>query len=131
MKTFYLGGKMGRLLLVSADKNFIELARLSFEESFGCEVVCSSNAKSAIRELTRRTDFNVIVSEYNLQGGSGIDILKYKMSQNLLMPFFLFTDETSLDLPYCPNSFVGIFKTNQFEKLCESIELILRKKSIP
>lgn len=119
---------MVKILLVSSDKDFIELARLSFEEKFGCDVICTLSANGAIGELKKVADFKVIISEYILQSGTGVDILKYKMSENLLMPFFLFTDETRLELPYCPDSFVGVFKKDQFEKLCNSVELILRKK---
>jgi CheY-like chemotaxis protein len=117
---------MGRLLLLSNDNDFLELMRLSFEEKFGCEVICSSSGKDGIRQLQRRVDFDVIVSDYNYDS---LELLRFKIASNIIIPYFFFTDERKIEAIYSPKSFVGIFRKNQFELLCGSIEYILRKKS--
>lgn len=118
---------MGRILLVSSDEDFLELVRLSFEERFGCEVICSPNDKDGIRQLQRRADFDVIVSEYNILPNNGFELLRFRTSSNMLIPFFIFTDATKMEILYSPNSFVGVFRKNQFTQLSDSIEYILRK----
>lgn len=112
---------MGRILLVDSDEHFLELARLSLEEKLGVEIVIASTAEEAVSILKKGIAFHLVISDYQK------DVLNFLISRNSSIPFFYFTDEKRIEIPFTPTMFLGVFRKNQFEQLCKSVELVLKK----
>lgn len=118
---------MRRILLVDSDSNFLELARLGLEENVGAEVVCATGVTEAVYQLNRGNKFDLIISEYILTDGTGLDLLRFQISQSSSIPFLFFTHASRLEIPYTSTGFIGVFGKNEFDQLCSSVKLILGK----
>lgn len=119
---------MKRILLVDSDDNFVDIARLSLEENTGAEVIRASGGNEAIHLLSKGNQFDLIISEYIMPLGTGLDLLKHQIYQSSSIPFFFFTHATRIEIPYSPKGFIGVFGKNQFEQLCTSINHIFSKR---
>lgn len=120
---------MKRILLVDNDENFVDIARISLEEKTGAEVIMASGGNEAIHLLSKGNRFDLIISEYDMPQGSGLDILKHEISRKSSIPFFFFTNTIRIEIPYSPLGFIGVFGKNQFVQLCASISHIFNKKT--
>lgn len=118
---------MGRILMVDSDSNFLELVRIGLEENIGAEVICSASVREAVYQLSKGISFDLIISEYILTEGAGLDLLRFQISQSSSIPFFFFTHASRLEIPYNSTGFIGVFGKNEFDQLCSSVKLILAK----
>lgn len=120
---------MKRILLVDNDENFVDIARISLEEKTGAEVIIASGGNEAIHLLSKGNRFDLIISEYDMPQGTGLDLLKHQLSRNSSIPFFFFTHAIRIEIPYSSQGFVGVFGKNQFVQLCTSTNHILNKST--
>lgn len=113
---------MKRILLIDRDEHFLELARLGLEERLGLEIVTLPSAEEAINLLKKEICFDLVISDYQEEA------LLYLVSKKSSIPFFYFTDEQRIEIPFTPTMFLGVFRRSQFKELCESVVHLLRKK---
>lgn len=112
---------MGKILLVNQDEDLLELVRLGLEDKTGEEVLIVKSAREAIGILNREYDFSLVVCDNQKE------VLNFLISQNSSVPFFYFTDDTSLEIPFTSTMFIGIWRKSQFPKMCDSATTILHR----
>jgi PAS domain S-box-containing protein len=78
------------LLLVDDEPALLEVARLFLERS-GEIAVTSAESPDRAFALLKETHFDVIVSDYEMPGMNGIDLLKTLRSAGNTIPFIIFT----------------------------------------
>lgn len=85
----------GRLLLLFVDdqRQSQESFRLYMEKNYRVSVVCASSAKDALDILHRR-DFDAVVCDSEMPGGSGVDLLRSMRSRGDDRPFILFAGKS-------------------------------------
>lgn len=78
-------------ILIADDEEFLqEIYEMILETEHPCQFVRVSNGDEAIKVLKENTDFDLIVSDYNMPGSNGGKIYLFnKEHQNI--PFFLFS----------------------------------------
>lgn len=113
---------MSKILLIDKDEHFLELARLSLEELLEAEILTVPTDTEALNILKKGLSFNLIISDYQKE------VLSHLVSKNSTIPFFYFTDEQRIEIPFTPTMFIGIFRKNQFKELCDSVIHLLKKK---
>ena len=113
--------KMGKILLVNQDKDLLELARLGLEEKTSEEVIVARTAIEAIGILNKAYDFSLVICD------NESEVLNFLISQKSTVPFFYFTDDISLKVPYTSYMFIGVWRKIQFLEMCDSVTSILRR----
>ena len=113
---------MKRILLIDMDEHFLELARLGLEERLGLEIVTLVSAEEAINLLKKEISFDLVISDYQEE------TLLFLVSEKSVVPFFYFTDEHRIEIPFTPTMFVGVFRRRQFKELCESVIHLMKRK---
>lgn len=83
---------MIRLLHVDDDRTFLELVKLYLEHS-GELVVDTAISGYTARERLRDRTYDAIVSDYNMPGCNGIELLRYVRRTDLRTPFLFFSDQ--------------------------------------
>ena len=78
------------VLYVDDDERQLDSCRFYFERSGGIRVDTTVSVKEAIDKLTEQ-QYDAIISEYQMPGMSGIDLLKKVRSSGNTIPFILFT----------------------------------------
>jgi len=79
-----------RVLHVDNDVGFLDVARQCLEEQSELQVDTALSIKEALEKL-RRSEYDVIVSDYQMSGKNGLDLLRELRRQGNDVPFILFT----------------------------------------
>jgi PAS domain S-box-containing protein len=104
-----------RVLHVDNDENFLRLSQQTLEREDDIEeVICATNNDDAIEYLFERdVDIDCIVSDYELDGGSGLDLLETVRERRQYLPFIVFTGTGSEDVA---SSAISSGATNYLQK---------------
>lgn len=99
---------VNRILIVEddADLRFIIQSRLS--ETFPIELVVVESGNKAIGVLKGDKNFSLIISDYMMPDGSGLDVLRFKVDQRLEIPFVFFTSTVDLYIPFNEADYLGV-----------------------
>jgi len=98
-----------RILFVSPDKERCRLARTHLNKPpHRLEVVTVASVKSAETNLGQNV-FDAVVSDFRLEDGTGLDLIKAIRSQGRLMPFFAFTAEDWAGVSLFSSGLSGIY----------------------
>ena len=119
---------MTRILFVEDDEYIREIYQLRLAKQFKAEVVCASSGKKAIAILKADTNFDVIISDYSMPDGLGIEVLGFKLSNSIDCPFIFFTNTFEPEIPFERNTYVEVVEKGKFDMLCQSVSLVIGKK---
>lgn len=114
-----------RFLLVEDDIQLRELfmEKLSYLFPAVVETACSGN--EAIKLLKKEVAYDVIVSDYVMEDGSGVDLLKFKVKSKIAIPFIFFTSTISPSIPFSSDEYM-IIEKSKFPSLCTEIKRLLK-----
>jgi PAS domain S-box-containing protein len=79
-----------RVLHVDDDAGFLAVAKQCLEEQSQFQVDTAQSAKEALKKL-KRSEYDVIVSDYQMVGKNGLELLKELRQKGNDVPFVLFT----------------------------------------
>ena len=88
-----------RILYVEDTDDLRELTTFVFLAHFQCEVVEAIDSQTAIEILKKDTNFDLIVSDYNMPGGKGDEIYKYIRQKKIAVPFVILSGNSLDDHP--------------------------------
>lgn len=123
---------------VEVRKTICELIQMEYT----CEVVESNSGQEAIAILQRDQSFDLVLSDYNMPGGSGGELYTFIKKNQIKVPFLLFSGRNIIEMPEFSTffeDFVGngkLLKPATGEELWEKIEYALnaaqyQKESTP
>jgi len=79
-----------RILHVDDDAAFLAVAKQCLEEQSQFEVDTALSAKEALKKL-KRSEYDAVVSDYQMPGKNGLELLKELRQEGNYTPFILFT----------------------------------------
>ena len=82
---------MKRLFIADDSESILNSLGQLFEYSFHCEVSMFSNGMQLIEALETRSLPDLIISDYCMPHGSGVDVWNFIQQRCLRTPFILFT----------------------------------------
>jgi len=122
-----------RILLIDDEEALLEIAKIFLEQEQGFEVETSLSAQDALDKL-KRDRFDVIISDYQMPGMNGIELLKKLKSAGDTTPYILFTgrgrEDVAIDALNNGASFYiqkGGDPKSQFAELVNMIEASARQ----
>ena len=122
-----------RILLIDDEEAHLEIAKVFLEQEQGFKVDTSLSAQEALDRL-KRERFDVIISDYQMPGMNGIELLKTLKSAGDTTPYILFTgrgrEDVAIDALNNGASFYlqkGGDATSQFAELVNMIETSARQ----
>jgi PAS domain S-box-containing protein len=122
-----------RILLIDDEEAHLEIAKVFLEQEQGFKVDTSLSAQEALDRL-KRERFDVIISDYQMPGMNGIELLKTLKSAGDTTPYILFTgrgrEDVAIDALNNGASFYlqkGGDATSQFAELVDMIEASARQ----
>ena len=87
-----------RILLVDEDKAFVEATKLFIEKIDPSYNVSIVDTASKAKKLLKKTNFDIIISDYLLPGKNGLDFLADLRSQGNKSIFIMFTGKATEDI---------------------------------
>jgi PAS domain S-box-containing protein len=122
-----------RILFIDDEEALLEIAKVFLEQEKGFKIVTSLSAQEALDRL-KRDRFDVIVSDYQMPGMNGIELLKKLKSAGDTTPYILFTgrgrEDVAIDALNNGASFYlqkGGDPKSQFAELVNMIETSARQ----
>jgi PAS domain S-box-containing protein len=122
-----------RILLIDDEKALLEIAKIFLEREEGFAVNASISAEEAL-DILKVDRFDVIVSDYQMPGMNGIELLKKLKSMGDATPFILFTgrgrENVAIDALNSGASFYlqkGGDVMSQFAELVNAIKISVRE----
>jgi PAS domain S-box-containing protein len=85
------------LLLVDDEPSLLEIGQAFLERTEGVRVTPAASARAALLEL-ERTQFDAVVSDYQMPEMDGIEFLREVRSRSRTLPFILFTGKGREDV---------------------------------
>lgn len=80
---------MAKILIVDDDKDLLDLMGESLD-SAGLDHDMATSAKQAL-DLLNRSEYDLVISDYNMPGETGLDLLRYVSSRYPETPFLMWT----------------------------------------
>jgi len=125
---------MASVLLIDSHPEFLKMAKRFLEKGDGLKVNSTSSAEEAIKCLNNKT-FDVIITDYELQGMNGIEFLKALRAQKNNTPVIIYAsasrDNVTIDAVRSGAEFF-LQKSNdprsQFTELRYIVEEIAKRK---
>lgn len=117
-----------KILYAEDDLLIREIVETLLIDELQARVDVASSGNEAIGLLLSSPDYDVIVSDLEMPGGSGLDLLQFKIVSGIKIPFFLFTNAFNPVIPF-PSSEYKLIEKNDFEKL-KSLILHLKNRPI-
>lgn len=112
---------MLRILVVDDEALLREVLSERLVTQLGATVLTACSGNQAIKLIEMGSKFDVIVSDYTMPDGTGVDLLSYVTQKNIPTMFVLFTGSTNLELPPTNNLFLGVIEKPNNNKLLETI----------
>lgn len=110
-----------------------ELLEITFEQLLlnfeNINISRANSGNEGINLLMKGQKFDLIISDYKMYNGNGIDLLKYKTSFAYPGYFILYTSHIHPEIPQnlITNEFLGIVEKLKFDDLFSKIANLLKK----
>ncbi|MBL7542712.1 MAG: response regulator [Bdellovibrionaceae bacterium] len=107
------------ILVIDDDPGVIELLIEEIDNNFSdVRLISATSGYRAIEILQNNWDFEVIISDYIMPDGSGVDVLNYLVNKKCSISFILHTSSLNPSLPKdVGDSFLGIVEKMDFYEL--------------
>ncbi len=112
-----------KILLVDDEHSILQTLSELIVKQFGPIVEVATSAVEAMKKLEKSKDFHVVVSDYNMPDGNGLELANYMESKNLRSYFILFSGEENLLDLELSDRVIHIQKPN-VEKLLQTLEIL-------
>ena len=125
---------MKTVLIVDDCQNIRDLVSGLLKSHFDVEVLIASSGNEAIQIIPYK-NIDLVFSDFNMEGGTGLDIFNYIKKENLSIPFVL---SSALELSHIlkvddafsesisNNETLFLIKPFSVKQLCEKVESILK-----
>ena len=114
---------MLNILLIDDEPELLEITYEQITLNFNnVNIAKSFSGNEGISLLMKGEKFDLIISDYIMPNGNGVDLLKYKDSFGYPGYFILYTSHISPELPNNTNQlFLGVIEKFKFDELFECI----------
>ena len=115
-----------RILFVESDRDLRIFFSSKLKEEFNGTIDIASTGKEAIKLLKTERPYQVIIADQILSKGTGVDLLRFKV-RNQIHGTFIFFGFINQDIPYPTDNYLQVDKPN-FGLLCQRIREVLSSR---
>lgn len=119
--------KSSRILFIEDDLNLRKIIGPQLQHDLGIEVTIASSGNEGIGLIKKNQFFLLIVSDFNMTDGTGLDVLNYLHLNQLKIPFFFYTSELDLNIENAYPFFKGTFHKFEYKNLVRAVSKLLGK----
>lgn len=112
-------------MIVEDDEDARYILQSCLSETFPIELVIVECGNKAIGILKGDKNFSLIISDYMMPDGSGLDVLRFKVGQKLEIPFVFFTSTVDPYVPFNETDYLGVIDKWHVEDLLTLVERVL------
>jgi CheY-like chemotaxis protein len=117
--------KILNILYVEDEDDLREIVPAIILRSFNVQIHTLPSGNKAIEILKLGRKFDLIISDYMMNDGTGADLQQFMKRTGINTPFILYTNTIEPHLPEKSKNFIGIIEKVNWEKLIVSISSAL------
>lgn len=119
---------MTTILFIEDDTFIREIYEVKLRMDLNATVTVASSGNMGIRLLEDRSDFDLVISDYSMEAGGGLDVLKFLENSSSSVPFFLYTSNVGLEIKTNYPFFKGIIHKFDYADLVTKASEVLCAK---
>ncbi|MFP5386741.1 MAG: response regulator [Bacteriovoracia bacterium] len=109
------------ILLVEDDVYLREIYETQLAQDLNCKVSVAFSGNEAIHLLQENTSFNLIISDYSMPNGTGLDLLGYLEKNKANIPFYFYTGTIDLEVKTIYPVYKGLIHKFNYTELISRI----------
>src|SRR3989338_1986979 len=83
--------KKARIFIVEDSPDSVLLIRIYLEKTFDCDLTFAKSCDDAIEILKKGSQFDMIICDFMMRPGTGLDVLNFLNSNDIKVPFILYS----------------------------------------
>src|SRR3989344_3270840 len=83
--------KKARIFIVEDSPDSVLLIRIYLEKTFDCDLTFAKSGDDAIEILKKGSQFDMIICDFMMRPGTGLDVLSFLNSNDIKVPFILYS----------------------------------------
>jgi CheY-like chemotaxis protein len=107
------------ILIVDDDAFIRMIISEKLKNNFNVSITEAMSGDYAINLLHSGERFDIIISDYCMSDGNGADLLRFIYANSMIIPFLLFTNAISPELPATDSQFLGIVEKMNFQEIID------------
>lgn len=92
--------KKAKIFVIEDSQDTALHLKIYLEKTFDCELTFVYSGNDAIEVFKKGSEFDVIISDYMMAPGTGLDVLAFINSRGIKTPFILYSGHAR-ELQYC------------------------------
>lgn len=113
---------MNKIFFIDDNQNLCIIWKLLFERN-GYDIEVFQDGEAALARAEASSYPDIVITDYNLPGIDGVELLQQMQKHNPIVPIILTGDKEKLEAsPNIPKDFILLSKPIQFEKIKGIIE---------
>lgn len=114
-----------KTILVVDDDESIRLMIGTLLERFRADLIFAASAAEAMENIERCLEIDLVVSDYRMGPGTGIEVLRYLRSLQRRIPFLLFTSEERNPIPLGDSANASYIRKPRLAELVDEVGRLL------
>lgn len=113
---------MRKVLVVDDSLMIQECIAEQLDEIFQVHILLASNNEEALMHLGSQ-NIDLIICDYEMPNGKGTDLLEYMQTNNITVPFILFSGRFDLNISIV-SPLIKVINDKNYKKLFNCIEIL-------
>ena len=120
---------MRNILFIEDDAFIRDIYEVKLHLDLNAKVIVAASGNEGIKLLKSENSFDLVVSDYSMKDGTGLDVLIFLENSELSVPFYLYTSTIDLEVVTKYPFFKGIHHKFQYNDLIQDAARILLPKN--
>lgn len=117
-----------RILIVEDSLDTVLHLKIYLEKSFDCDLTTAHAGDEAIEILKRGVQFDLIICDFMMSPGTGLDVLNFLKSRGIQTPFILYSAQARDLQRYKSETCRAVIDKMKVEELVKTVGHIIGQK---
>lgn len=119
-----------KIFIVDDSPDTILSLQIFLEKSYNCELTIARTGNEAIEILKQDREFDVIVCDFMMDPGTGLDVLNFISANEIKTPFIFFSGHAKELQRYKSEICIAVIDKMQFKDLTSLVGTVIGQKAV-
>lgn len=119
---------MRNILFIEDDAFIRDIYEVKLHLDLKAKVIVAASGNEGIGLLKGEHSFDLVVSDYSMKDGTGLDVLSFLENNQFKIPFYLYTSTIGLEVDTKYPFYMGIIHKFQYNDLIKEAVTVLTNK---
>lgn len=119
-----------RIFIIDDSPDTVLSLQIFLEKSYNCELTIARTGNEGIEILKRDNEFDVIVCDFMMNSGTGLDVLNFIYANEIKIPFIFFSGHAKELQCYKSEICIAIIDKMKFRDLTSLVGTVIGQKAV-